>query len=123
MQALPVEAHLRQRLGAHVGDEHVGLGEQLMHNLESLFGFEIQADETLMHVRHIEAEILVVVGRHAEHDGLIHTAWIAFGGLDLDDVGAPLAQSTAGGRRSQEGREVDDLDSLKRLAHIFSLEL
>ena len=115
MQALPVQAHLGQGLGAGVGDEDVGVLEQLHHDLVALLGLEVQRDEALMEVGHVECQVLLIAGGHAENDSLVRAARIALERFDLDDVGTPLAEDTAGGRGCQERGEVDDLQTLQRL--------
>ena len=115
VQALPVQAHLGQGLGAGVGDEDVGVLEQLHHDLVALLGLEVQSDEALMEVGHVECQVLLIAGGHAENDSLVRAARIALERFDLDDVGTPLAEDTAGGRGCQERGEVDDLQTLQRL--------
>ena len=113
MQALPVQTHLLEGLGTVVGDEDVSIGEQLVHDLEALFGLEVQRDEALVHVGHVEAEVFVVRGRHAENSSLVHAARVALCGLDLDDVGAPFAEHATSRRRGKKRGQVNDFDALQ----------
>ena len=120
MQGFPVEAHLGQRLGAGVGNEDVSFREELHHDLEALFGLEVQSDEALMEVGHVEREVLFVAGGHAENDSLVDTAGIALERLNLDDIGTPFAEDAARGRGRKEGGEVNDFKTLEWL-HAFLL--
>ena len=120
VQGFPVEAHLGQRLGAGVGDEDVSFREELHHDLEALFGLEVQSDEALVEVGHVEREVLFVAGGHAENDSLVDAAGIALERLNLDDIGTPFAEDAARGRGRKEGGEVNDFKTLEWL-HAFLL--
>ena len=120
MQGFPVEAHLGQRLGAGVGDEDVSFREELHHDLEALFGLEVQSDEALVEVGHVEREVLFVAGGHAENDSLVDAAGIALERLNLDNIGTPFAEDAARGRGRKEGSEVNDFKTLEWL-HAFLL--
>lgn len=63
VQALPVKAHLGEGFRARVGDEDVCFGEELHHDLEALFALEVQRDEALVEVGHVECEVFLVAGR------------------------------------------------------------
>ena len=122
VQALPVEAHLAQRLGAVVGDEDVGGGEQLVHGFQAGFALQVQADHALVHVGHVVGEVLIVGHRHAVDGSLVHAGRVAFGGFDLDDIGAPFAEHAARGRGGKKRREVDDLHTFERQRHMKFLQ-
>ena len=120
MQALPVKTHLGEGFRARVGDENVSLGEKLHHDLEALFALEVQCDETLVEVGHVEREVFLVAGRHAENDGLIGAAGVAFECFYLDNVCAPFAKYATGGRGGEKRGEVNDLQTLE-WQHCFLL--
>src|SRR3989441_9278977 len=47
---------------------------------------------------------------------------VAFGGLDLDDVGAQVAQGLRGPGAEHDGRDVEDADAYERSGHVRSEE-
>ena len=122
MERFPVEPHLLQGLGARVGEEHVRLGEKLIHDFSARLGLQIQRDEALVEVAHVESEVLVVGHGHVEDCSLGNTQRVALRGLDFDDVGTPFAEDAARGRRRHVRGKVDHLDSLEWL-HVYPFPL
>ena len=120
MEGFPVQAHFLQGFCSGVGDEDVSVGKQLVHDLETLFVLEVQANAALVHVGNVERQIFLVGRGHTVHDSLIHTGGVALGGFNLDDVGSPFAQNSTRCGRGEEGREVDYLDSFERLACLLA---
>ena len=66
-----------------------------------------------MEVCHVECEVFLVAGRHAEDDGLIGAAGVAFECFYLDNVCAPFAKYTTGGGGGEKRGKVNDLQTLE----------
>ena len=113
MQGFPVETHFLQGFRTGVGQEYVGIGKELVHNLSARFALQVQRDESLIQVAHIESEVLFVRHGHVEYRRLGYAQRITLGCLDFNDVGAPFAQYTTGRRRCHVRSKIDNLDSLK----------
>ena len=123
LQGLLVEACALQSGGPYVGDEDVGGGGEARQGLASL---------GLTHVQHhgALAAIVQVEGRITDEFGLQVGEDVAHGiaarPLDLDHVGAPVAQHAGCSGRGDVGGEFDDLQALKqhvaipRLARLHS---
>ena len=95
---------------AHVGDEHVGFGDQLLGDGQPVFGGEIEGDAAFGPVVHLEYRVVGHVG--AEHP-LKRPGRVAGERLDLDHVGAPVGEDPARGRTSDPHADLDYLHSLE----------
>src|SRR3546814_5503579 len=99
---------------------HVGLGDQAMRDLQSLFGLEVEREATLVAIEageesgceSREAPRLVAAGR----------------GFDLDDVGAEIGQHQPAGRAhdglaERSEAHTSELQSLMRISYaVFCLK-
>ena len=94
--------------------EHVRLGRELAQDLDRLRPLEIEHEAALVAVERDEAHALVVADRRrrAPH--------VALRRLDLDDVGAHVAEQRAGERAGDEIRELDDANSSEWFWHDVS---
>ncbi|CAB4584266.1 unannotated protein [freshwater metagenome] len=90
------EAESFQGVGPHVGDEHVGRGEQALHVRPALLGLEVEHHRPLAAVVDLERRhaLLVRDAERAEHAALRITRRR----FDLDDVGAPVRGEPGRGR-------------------------
>ena len=67
-----------------------GIGKELVHNLSARFALQVQRDESLIQVAHIESEVLFVRHGHVEYRRLGYAQRITLGCLDFNDVGTPF---------------------------------
>jgi hypothetical protein len=118
LQALVVQAVLLQRPGLEVLQHDVGLGGQAADDLLPLGGGEIGGHRALVAVgAEIEGgvrgrrPVAILQEGRAVFAGFVADA----GPLDLDDLGAQIAQHLGGERRGQNTAEVQHLDAIQRL--------
>ena len=99
------------RLRTHVVDEHVGPVDEGIEHRPRLGHAKVEGDAALVagHGEEERAE-LGPVGADAAHD-------VARRRLDLDHVGAQVAQQQRGVRSGEDGGEVDDTDAVERSLH------
>ena len=93
--------------GREVLDQHVGVADQLLHDLLALGGLGVDRQRALVAVEHREVQG-VDVGDVAQ---LVAGHVTAVGALDLQDVGAEPGEHLRAGRTGLDAGEVDDLDS------------
>ena len=102
------ELQPRHRLRPHVVDQHVGGRDQPQHGVAPGRLLQIEADRALA---------AVGVEEHRPHAGMPGRPdlprHVAIRCLDLDDVGAVVAEHLGGIGPHQHGRHVDDLDALE----------
>ena len=103
------ELQPRHRLRADVVDQYVARGDQLQHDLTSRRLLQIEADAALA---------AIGIEEHRSHAGMTDRSdqpgHVAFQRLDLDDIGAIVAEHLGGIGSHQHRRHVDDLDALQR---------
>src|SRR5439155_17096839 len=104
--------------GAEILGDDVGLEHQTSGDLFSLFGLEVDDDAALAAVEQQE-EVAVEIGLVAVPELARAVAFRR--ALDLDDVGPEPGEHLCAGRAGLVVREVDDADSLERLAHALLL--
>ena len=100
-----VEAPAGQHAGREVLHQHVGLLDHRADDGDGLGPLHVQRHEALRAVPHVEVR---EVGRVHQRGPL--------GGLELQHVGAEVAQDAVGERAGQHPREVDDADAVEGLA-------
>ena len=93
--------------GPEVLDHHVGVGGQGAEDLLALRGREVQRDRLLVAAEHLPPEADAVALR------AVGARRVAARVLDLDHVGAEVAQHRGGERPGEEGGDVEDLESLE----------
>ena len=102
------ELQPRHRLRPHVVDQHIGRRDQPQHRVAARRLLQVEADRALA---------AVGVEEHRTHAGMPgrpdQAGDVALQRLDLDDVGAVIAEHLGGIGPHQHGRHVDDLDALK----------
>ena len=97
-----------------VGQEDVRLGHQLMGQRQAALAREVEGDGPLAPVVQLEHR----VGRQiTAEDVEERPARVAFGRLDLHDVGTPVGQDPSGPRTGDPDPELDHPDAAQRPAH------
>ena len=108
-QGVCIETETAQRGCAHVRDEHVRAFKQREQPFSTELGLRVEHHAALVavqvQVRMAHARV-ALRGDMAEH--------IALGRLDLDHVGAEIAQHLCGHRTHAHGRQVDDAHARQR---------
>ena len=106
----------RQRL---VGDENIGLLDEVVQDLLSGRRGEVECEATFVAVVQQPA-VIVVRLRHAGMPGHMPIGIAGAWRLDLDDVGAEVGQHGARDCRGDEAAAVDDFQPFKNSGHRFS---
>ena len=102
---LVADAPAVEDAGREVLHQHVGLLDDAADAVERLGPLHVQRHQPLRAVPHVEVR---EVGRVDERRPL--------GGLELEDVGAEVAEDAVGERTGEHPREVDDAQAGERLA-------
>ncbi len=114
-----VHAEPAQRTRAHVRDQHVGGVDQLERLLALLLVLQVEGDTALVAV-HVQVE-----RRHARRRPELADPHGVGRGLDLDHVGAEVAEDLRGVRAHDHRRKVDHANAVQRsgsgLSHFASL--
>ena len=100
LQIRRAESPFLQHSGAEVLDHHVGLGDQAAQDVLTLGFAEVQGDGPLVAGDDLPPQAVAVLGQAVGAGG------IAAGMLDLDDVGAPVAEQHRGDRSGVDGSQV-----------------
>ena len=110
------KAPLFQRAEAEIVDQHVGLLDQAGENFLPRRHRHVERERTLVA---IDAE---KIGRLAADEGWPPGAGVVAGAgrLDLDDVGAHVAEHHGAQRASEDAREIDDAQAGERSARFRS---
>ena len=112
-QAFRVEPEPAERRRPHIGDEHVGGGEQAVQRFAAFLALEVERQRPLVavEVRELAGELAGVrlAAERAQE--------VAARRLDLDDVGAVVGEKERRGRPHHDGGEIDDPYSGERAAH------
>ncbi|MCY1225839.1 hypothetical protein D3C81_959840 [compost metagenome] len=95
-------------LRAHVVDQHIGIGGEAQQRFAPGGLLQVQHDAALaaIDVQEDAGHAVVAAGAHITHG-------VAGGRLDLDHVGAEVAEDLGGVRSHQDGGHVDDADPLQ----------
>ena len=102
LQIVGPEAPFLQHPGPEVLDHHVGLGDQPAQDVLALGLAEVQGDGPLVPGDHLPPQAVPVLGQ------AVGAGRVAPGVLDLDDVGAPVAEQHRGDRRGVDRAQVQD---------------
>ena len=102
-----VESDGAQCVLVHVGDEHVGAGEEAEHGLAALVGGEVGGDAALVRVE-VEEDAAALRVRLAALERARAAGAVALGRFDLDDVGAEVGEELAAVRAGHPFGEFDD---------------
>src|SRR5215470_3442338 len=114
-ERLGAESHLLEGAGTEILDEDVGAPDQLQQPLDVGGLLEIEGDAALVGVDGEEAR------RNALPEGRAPAARVVtLGPLDLDDVGAHVAEDLRGDGPGQILRDLDDADAVER-KHVLNL--
>ena len=108
-----IETVAQQGVAPHVGDEHVGVGEEVHEDRLALLGRVVERDPALAAVVHLERRVLGAADGDLEV-GTETPVRVTGERLDLDDVCTPVAEDGCGGRRGHPEPHLDDLDPLHR---------
>src|SRR6266545_4901364 len=109
-----LEAQALERVEPNVGQEGIRAVEQREREVAARRHREVDHDAALRAVVHLEGWIeRYVAAEHLRERARGVTA----PRLDLDDVGAPIAEQAAGRRPRDPDAELDDADALERAAH------
>ena len=112
VDVLPGQAHAVERAGREILDQHVAMLDQALEDLLALAVLGVDGDRALVAVEHREIEAVLP----------LHVAQLAArdvadaGTLDLDAVGAHVAEQLRAGRARLHVGEVEHLDAVERLA-------
>jgi hypothetical protein len=112
VDVLPGEPHAIERAGGEVLDQHVAVLDQAIEDFLALGVLGIDGDRALVAVEHGEVEAV----------GALDVAQLAAGDvagagpLDLDAVGAHVAQELRAGRARLHVGEIEDAHAVERLA-------
>ena len=90
-QLLQVESHPRERLRSVVGKEHVGLGEESLHDSGAELGVHIEIDRALALVHGDELGPVRLRGKLVPITAGVATG-VTHRWLDLDDVGSHVGE-------------------------------
>ncbi len=109
VQPLGRQAPALEGAGPEVLDEHVGLGDQAQQQLGAGLGVEVQGDRPLVapEARPPQGDAVLRRPVGARGIGLARV-------LDLDDVGAVVAEDRGGQGAGEQGGDVDDPDPGQR---------
>ena len=113
MHGVPAEAEPVQRRLAHVVDQRVGGGDQPPQYL--LAGFLLQIDGERALVAVVVDEDGADAGCALRRDRPVH---VAVDGLDLDDLGAQIAEDLRGEGTEDDGGDVDDAQAGEEGIHV-----
>ena len=105
---LVAEAHSRSHAGAEVLDEHVALLGQGEQQLARLGLVHVEADVALAGV------LLDEVAGEAVHPRVGEAGHVAIGRLDLDDLGAEVAEHPGAVRPTEHAGEIEHADTGQR---------
>ena len=109
VQHLGADAPAFERAGSEVLDQHVGVGDELLEELRAVGVAEVQRDRLLVAADHLPPQ------RHAVLDVAVAAHRVAaLGVLDLDHVGAEVAEHGRGHRSGEERCQVDHLEARER---------
>ncbi len=116
--AVWIEAESLESTEAHVRDQYVGIGDQLLGDRRAVVAGEIEGDASLRAVVHLEDRVV----RHlcAEHRTK-RAARVATERFDLDDFSAPIGEDAAACRPGDPHAELDNLHTIERSRHRSSL--
>src|SRR5207302_1385649 len=103
------EAEAFHDTGAEVLENDVAFGCDPKGKTPSSFRPEVDRDAPL------PAVLLCEVHRDASHAGVSRARQVAFGRLDLDDVGTEVDEGLAAAGTGEDAREVDDPDATERI--------
>src|SRR3989442_1356627 len=111
--AREIESQLLDDAGAQALDEDVGARDEALEDLEAALALEVEGQALLVAVqRHEQRALAAPVGR-----GPRARVVAAAGTLDLDHVGAHIAERLRAERTGDVLRQVDDDDSVERQGH------
>ena len=102
--------HVLQRTGAKILAQDVGLGGQALQQRRALGPAQVEGDRLLVALFREPGIAVAALAGGAELAQRVALAGL----LDLDDLGAELAEDGGGEGPGDEGREVDDADAVER---------
>ena len=115
-----VQSQPLQRLRTHVGDDHVGRGNELVDRLPGTFFLQVQADVALAAVEVQVGTRMLAGGRQATQAA--HQ--VALRALHLHDLGAVLAQTPGAHGADDHAGQVQDAHALQGFeAHWISTSM
>ena len=112
-----VEPDALQELRPHIGDEHVGTRQQLLHQRDSVRVVDVERNTFLAAVVEVERWAAFLLGARQGAEQLAHR--VAARHLDLDHFGAPVGQDSSGRGPRYPQPHLDHPDSGKQ-AHILT---
>ena len=112
VQELPADAPPLQRPGPEVLGDDIGPAVQLLDDRPGLLGPQVEGDAALVPGERHPPQAPLVVVRRERAEPALHVALA--GQLDLDDLGAEVAEQRAGERRRHERGQLEHLQSGER---------
>ena len=103
------EAPALQRPGTEALDDHVGLPDQVEHQLATAVDPQVEGDAALVARVHRPEELVAAAGLAPVAQGVV-----TVGRLDLDHVGAHVGEQPPGVRPGDESAELDDAEAVER---------
>ena len=115
-QRVRVEAHRARLRGTHAEQQHVGAVEQALQRRAVLGTIEVQPRALLAAVE-VDEEAALLRPRFVVREGAVQAQLVAVGRLDLDHLGAEVAQQLAAVGELLALADLDDADALERVRH------
>ena len=110
LELLWPEPPFLQRAWSKILAQDVGLGDEPLEERRPLWLAQVEGDRLLVALLREPGIAVAALARRAELAQRVAEAGL----LDLDDLGAELAEDGGGERPGDEGREVDDSDAVER---------
>ena len=114
----PVELEALEGRRAHVGDEDVGPGDQLVEHPARRRLLQVEGDGPLSAVVELEGRVVVdVEARGCRKDS---PKRISRPGLDLDNLGAPVGHDATDRRAYDPNVKLHDFHPFERTSHVYT---
>ena len=120
-QHVRIEARRPRLRGAHAHQQHVGVVEQALQRRAVLGACEVEPRAALAAVE-VDEEAALLGSGLVVGEGAVQAQLVAVGRLDLDHLGAEVAQQLAAVGELLALADLDDADASERVHHRFDLE-
>ena len=122
LQIVVGDAQTGQRIQTGIGQEYVGVLQQLEEDFLAFLALKVDGDQFLAGVVDVENGVLFVAETGIVADAELTPA-VAAGMLDLNDASAQVRQQSAADGSGNKGRQINDFVAFQRFAHSMYLTL